>query len=150
MKGKTNYTLQLKGDEDSLFSIPMITIRSKQDCPEFSSDIMYIPSEKLLEEISRSMANAGFTQKTRKRKQRHEIKAVDAELDIFADSFVSSKHIILFDFPFHKCVSTDNQFLFATDKPLSRESNHRGSTTFYSQSAKLRSRRFSFVHTTPQ
>ncbi len=91
LKGKTNYSLHLAGDEDSLFSIPVITIRSKQDCPNFSSDMLYIPPTTLLEEISRSMANAGFTQKTRKRKQRHEIKAVDAELDMFADSFVSFK-----------------------------------------------------------
>lgn len=128
MKGKTNYSLHLAGDEESLFSVPVTTIRSKQDCPDFSSHMLYMPATTLLEEISRSMANAGFTQKTRKRKQRHEIKAVDAELDMFADSFVSFKQDILFGFLSHKYASTDNQCLFGTYISLSKGLNHHEST----------------------
>lgn len=98
LKGKTNYTLTVSGDVDTiLFSVPATTIRSKHDCPDFGSTMVFHPSEVLIASVTQSMAHAGLAQsKTRKRKNRHEIKAVDAEVDMFSDCPVSSnKHINL-------------------------------------------------------
>ena len=98
LKGKTNYTLTVSGDVDTiLFSVPATTIRSKHDCPDFGSTMVFHPSEALIASVTQSMAHAGLAQsKTRKRKNRHEIKAVDAEVDMFSDCPVSSnKHINL-------------------------------------------------------
>lgn len=98
LKGKTNYTLTVSGDVDTiLFSVPATTIRSKHDCPDFGSAMVFHPSEALIASVTQSMAHAGLAQsKTRKRKNRHEIKAVDAEVDMFSDCPVSSnKHINL-------------------------------------------------------
>ena len=98
LKGKTNYTLTVSGDVDTiLFSVPATTIRSKHDCPDFGSAMVFHPSEVLIASVTQSMAHAGLAQsKTRKRKNRHEIKAVDAEVDMFSDCPVSSnKHINL-------------------------------------------------------
>lgn len=98
LKGKTNYTLTVSGDVDTiLFSVPATTIRSKHDCPDFGSTMVFHPSETLIASITQSMAHAGLAQaRTRKRKNRHEIKAVDAEVDMFSDCPVSSnKHVNL-------------------------------------------------------
>lgn len=94
IKGKTNYSLVVDGEsstddfgEGNMFSVPTVTVRSKHDCPDFSLSMLYQPSDELLGEITKSMANVGNaqTKKTRKRKNRLEIKAVDPDLDMFAD-----------------------------------------------------------------
>ena len=73
--------------EGAMFSVPAVTVRSKHDCPDYSLSMLYQPSDEIMTEITRALANVGIAQskKTRKRKNRHEIKAVDPDLDMFAE-----------------------------------------------------------------
>lgn len=62
-------------------------ICSKHDCPDSSKQILYIPPQSMIGQIAESFSKVGLGQnkKNRKRKEKKAIKAVDEELDMFAD-----------------------------------------------------------------
>ena len=51
--------------------------------------MIYLPPSSLIQEISKSLASIGLHQgkKSKKRKEKKTIKAVDEEVDMFADQF---------------------------------------------------------------
>lgn len=97
-KGRNTYKIITEGEQDTiLFETPSLIVHrylmfvlltcSKHDCPNLESNLIYIPQPELIDQISQSFAKAGVNQmkRTRKRKEKKTVKAVDEELDMFAD-----------------------------------------------------------------
>lgn len=76
---------------------------SKHDCPDSSKQVLYIPPKTMIDQIAESFSKIGLSQnkKNRKRKEKKAIKAVDEELDMFADyeCFIQQRKLHRVGFP---------------------------------------------------
>ena len=90
--------MQIAGEADTiLFESPSLIVHrynlsiyfifSKQECNNSSNNMIYLPPSSLIQEISKSLASIGLHQgkKSKRRKEKKTIKAVDEEVDMFAD-----------------------------------------------------------------
>ena len=86
-KGRNTYPLTIDGDVESvMFSAPPTTVHSKQESSSFDALMMDTLAPSTLDLITKSLANVGRVQtKHRRRKEKKTVKAVDEDLDMFAD-----------------------------------------------------------------